>query len=77
MGWDVIYCPISLSQLILVSPHECHIMSHPHRHRSYARDTVVLKTIYTALFAKRIFTVDSLKDADLRKNVPLGGPDDK
>ena len=26
---------------------------------------------------QRIFTVDSLKDADLRKNVPLGGLDDE
>jgi len=25
----------------------------------------------------RIFTVDSLKDADLRKDVPLGGLDDE
>ena len=26
---------------------------------------------------QRIFTVDSLKDADLRKDVPCGGLDDK
>ena len=26
---------------------------------------------------QRIFTVDSLKDADLRKDVPFGGLDDK
>jgi len=26
---------------------------------------------------QRIFTVDSLKDADLRKDVPLGGLDDE
>ena len=26
---------------------------------------------------QRIFTVDSLKDADLRKNVPFGGLDDE
>ena len=26
---------------------------------------------------QRIFTVDSLKDVDLRKNVPLGGLDDE
>ena len=26
---------------------------------------------------QRIFTVDSLKDADVRKDVPFGGPDDE
>jgi len=26
---------------------------------------------------QRIFTVDNLKDADLRKDVPFGGLDDK
>ena len=26
---------------------------------------------------QRIFTVDSVKDADLRKDVPIGGLDDK
>jgi len=26
---------------------------------------------------QRIFTVDSLKDADLRKNLPSGGRDDE
>jgi len=26
---------------------------------------------------QRIFTLDSLKDADLRKDVPFGGPDDE
>jgi len=32
---------------------------------------------YTGLTPRRIFTVDSLKDADLHKDVPFGGPDDE
>jgi len=32
---------------------------------------------HTRLTPQRIFTVDSLKDADLRKDVPFGGPDDE
>jgi len=31
----------------------------------------------TSQTPQRIFTVDSLKDADLRKNVPFGGIDDE
>jgi len=32
---------------------------------------------YTSKTPQRIFTVDSLKDADLRKDVPYGGLDDE
>ena len=32
---------------------------------------------YTSKTPQRIFTVDSLKDADLRKGVPYGGLDDE
>jgi len=31
----------------------------------------------TGLTPQRIFTVDNLKDADLRKDVPFGGLDDE
>jgi len=32
---------------------------------------------HTGQIPQRIFTVDSLKDADLRKDVPFGGVDDE
>ena len=32
---------------------------------------------YTGQTPQQIFTVDSLKDADLRKDVPFGGLDDE
>jgi len=32
---------------------------------------------FTGQTPQRIFTVDSLKDADLRKDVPFGGLDDE